>query len=81
MNTPNLPLKVTVDVNKLIDQIQRMENLVKILSKASERMKTFGVSSADLDNISTKFKINWYTLASQEDDDSIQEFWANLLVQ
>ncbi|AXN65027.1 hypothetical protein J3S97_05160 [Lactococcus cremoris] len=52
MNTPNLPLKVTVDVNKLIDQIQpifkndltkmisdyfstkRMENLVKILSKA-----------------------------------------------
>lgn len=58
MNTPNLPLKVTVDVNKLIDQIQpifkndltkmisdyfstkRMENLVKILSKASERMKT-----------------------------------------
>lgn len=58
-----------------------MENLVKILSKASERMKTFGVSSADLDNISTKFKINWYTLASQEDDDSIQEFWAKLLVQ
>lgn len=50
-------------------------------TKASERMKIFGVSSADLDNISTKFKINWYTLASQEDDDSIQEFWANLLVQ
>ncbi|KZK10705.1 hypothetical protein V4_0265 [Lactococcus cremoris] len=34
MNTPNLPLKVTVDVNKLIDQIQPIfkNDLTKMIS-------------------------------------------------